>query len=161
MTDEPTNYADAPRAATVANKLYAGIETPHRSCGIAIAETFDRATAAYQALRRGGLTGVGECGAIVAGRLVLGELLGDPDPTGPATPELKAAIVRFEALWRQRLDRGQAPGNSVVCNDLTSQFVTFRSHKRHAFCTNLATTIAECVALALQDATYNAASRPT
>ena len=46
--------------------LYEGKQTPHRSCGIALAEAFDRGTAAYQALRRGGLTGEGQCGAIVA-----------------------------------------------------------------------------------------------
>jgi hypothetical protein len=34
--------------------LYQGTRTPHRSCGIALAETFNLQTAAYQSLRRGG-----------------------------------------------------------------------------------------------------------
>ena len=72
--------------------LYDGVETPHRSCGIALAETFDRPTAAYQSLRRGGITGKGRCGAVVAGQLLLGELLGDPDPVGKVTPALKQAM---------------------------------------------------------------------
>ncbi|MEZ4460070.1 MAG: hypothetical protein R3E66_10145 [bacterium] len=61
-----------------ARELYDGVQVRHRSCGIAIAETFGRATPAYQALRRGGITGCGECGAIKAGELVIGEILGIP-----------------------------------------------------------------------------------
>ena len=55
------------------------MEVPHRSCGIALAETFNLATTPYQCLRNGGITGKGECGAIKAGELILGEYLGDPD----------------------------------------------------------------------------------
>src|SRR6266446_10895012 len=73
--------------------LYEGVRVPHRSCGIAIAETFDLPTRPYQALRRGGITGKGPCGAIRAGEQVLGELLGDPDPIGAVTPELRAAVT--------------------------------------------------------------------
>lgn len=47
--------------------LYEGKQVPHRSCGIALAETFDLPTRPYQALRRGGITGCGACGAIRAG----------------------------------------------------------------------------------------------
>jgi len=129
-----------------ARVLYDGVLTPHRSCGIAIAETFGRATGAYQSLRRGGILGTGECGAIVAGRLVLGELLGDPDPTGAVTPALREAMADFEARWRQRVDRGRAPGVDIVCNTLTGQFADFRGRERHAFCTDLATEVATCVA---------------
>jgi predicted DNA binding protein len=43
--------------------LYQGRQVPHRSCGIALAETFGLATPAYQSLRRGGITGCGACGA--------------------------------------------------------------------------------------------------
>lgn len=133
-------------ACEKARILYEGTRTPHRSCGIAIAETFGRDTPAYQSLRRGGITGCGECGAIVAGRLVLGELLGDPDPTGPVTEALRAAIDDYEARWPERVDRGAAPGNDVVCNTLTGQFTAFRSDERHAFCTRLATEVATTVA---------------
>src|SRR5262252_6981441 len=83
--------------------LYEGVRVPHRSCGIAIAETFGLPTRPYQALRRGGITGKGACGAIRAGEHVLGELLGDPDPTGAVTPELRAAIAWFQDAWLARL----------------------------------------------------------
>src|SRR4051794_14885559 len=76
--------------------LYEGVRVPHRSCGIAIAETFGLPSRPYQALRRGGITGKGACGAIRAGEHVLGELLGDPDPGGAVTAELRAAISWFQ-----------------------------------------------------------------
>lgn len=135
-----------------ARLLYDGVETPHRSCGIALAETFGVETRPYQALRRGGITGCGECGAIKAGELILGELLGDPDPTGPVTDALRIAAVRYRALWQTRLERGDAPGDSIVCNDLTGQFADFRSPERHAFCTRLVATVAGCIAQALDEA---------
>lgn len=134
-----------------AHTLYEGVVVPHRSCGIALAETFGLATTAYQSLRRGGITGRGECGAIVAGRLVLGELLGDPDPTGQVTPQLRDAMERYEAHWRARVDRGTAPGDGIVCNTLTGPFPIFRSPERHHFCTALATEVATAVAEALSD----------
>jgi hypothetical protein len=126
--------------------LYQGTRTPHRSCGIALAETFNVPTAAYQSLRRGGITGCGECGAIMAGRLILGEVFGDPDPTGRVTDKLRAAINDYEALWAERVKRRDAPGASIVCNTLTGQFEAFRSPARAAFCTDLAAAVAECVA---------------
>src|SRR5688572_261331 len=36
--------------------LYEGVRTPHRSCGIALAETFGLPTPAHQALRRAAIT---------------------------------------------------------------------------------------------------------
>ncbi|MCB9779014.1 MAG: hypothetical protein H6742_10655 [Alphaproteobacteria bacterium] len=133
------------RARETCRVLYEGAVVPHRSCGIALAETFCLATSPYQSLRRGGITGRGECGTVVAGRLILGQLLGDPDPTGAVTPALAAAAETYEQLWRDRLDRGAAPGDSVVCNVLTGQFAEFRSAPRHAFCTMLATDVAGVV----------------
>ncbi len=124
---------------------------PHRSCGIALAETFGRPTAAYQALRRGGILGQGECGAIVAGRLLLGEILGDPDPAGPVTPALRDAMERYEVRARARINRGSAPGDGIVCNTLTGVFPVFRSAERHAFCTALATEVATALAEVLDD----------
>ena len=121
--------------------LYDGKETPHRSCGIALAETYGRATAPYQALRRGGITGAGTCGAVVAGQLILGELLGDPDPTGPVTPALRAAMTAYQAEIARRLDRP-----SLVCNDLVRPFGEFGSPARHTHCLDLATTVSEVLA---------------
>lgn len=126
--------------------LYEGRVTPHRSCGIAMAETFGRATPAYQALRRGGITGGGECGVIVSARLVLGEVFGDPDPTGPVTGALREAVSDYEARWRGRIDRGAAPGTDIVCNTLTGPFPEFRSDARASFCTRLATEVGTLLA---------------
>lgn len=144
LDPEQTRYVQAARDK--AWVLYEGKQTAHRSCGIAIAETFGVPTASYQALRKGGLTGRGECGAIVAGRLILGELLGDPDPTGPVTPELAAAMRLYDTLWPRRMNRGRAPGSDIICDTLVSPFEVFKGPERAAFCTHLAATVAECVA---------------
>jgi hypothetical protein len=127
-----------------ARRLYEGKETPHRSCGICLAETFGRPTPAYQSLRRGGITGEGTCGAVVAGQLVLGELLGDPDPTGAVTPALRHAMIDLRDELARRL-----PRPSLVCNDLVRAFGDFQSPERQAHCTDLAATVAEAVATVL------------
>lgn len=127
-----------------ARVLYEGKVTPHRSCGIALAEAFDRETPAYQSLRRGGLTGEGRCGALVAGELLLGELLGDPDPTGPPRPALRDAIVAYRAEVERRVRTGGA--RTQICNDLVSRFPVFASEERAAFCTDIVATVAEIVA---------------
>lgn len=123
--------------------LYEGRETPHRSCGIALAEAFGRPTAAYQSLRRGGITGQGSCGAIVAGQLLLGEFLGDPDPRGPVTAQLRAAALRYDERVRSEVDRGVSP--DIICNNLTAQWGDFKGDARHAFCTNLVAEVAQIV----------------
>src|SRR5262249_15263481 len=84
--------------------LYEGVKVPHRSCGIALAETFNRPTRPYQALRRGGITGLGFCGSIRAGEHVLGELLGDPDPGGGVTPVLRAAVEWYQKQFPRRIN---------------------------------------------------------
>ena len=135
------------RAREKAFVLYEGRRVPHRSCGIALAETFNLATSPYQSLRRGGITGAGECGAIKAGELVLGEYLGDPDPTGAVTPDLRAAAEAYHAAWRERVDRGPGGASgSIICNDLTAPHGDFLGAERKAFCTNIAATVAEIVA---------------
>jgi hypothetical protein len=126
--------------------LYEGKRTPHRSCGIALAETFGLATPAYQALRRGGITGLGACGAIRAGEQVLGELLGDPDPTGGVTAPLRAAITWYQTRAAE-IDRGGAP--DIVCNNLTRRFGDFAGEPRKQFCTSLAAEVAALTAEAL------------
>lgn len=161
MSDDPERAATRPLSADEARSvlaarqkafiLYEGVETPHRSCGICLAEVFNLPTAPYQALRRGGITGEGECGAIVAGRLVLGQLFGDPDPTGATTEALQQAINLYTTLWRERVDRREAPAGrgevpDMVCNTLTSQFPIFRSPERAGFCTHLSTEVATAVA---------------
>lgn len=123
--------------------LYDGVRTPHRSCGIALAETFDRPSAAYQSLRRGGITGQGTCGAVIAGQLLLGEFLGDPDPTGKVTPALRSAMQEYQARVDAELDRGRSP--DLVCNHLTEQHGEFMGPARHHFCTGLVGQVAGIV----------------
>lgn len=142
LTDDEQRRIEAARRH--ASVLYEGVITPHRSCGIALAETFGVATRPYQILRRGGLTGSGTCGTVMAGRMLLGEILGDPDPSGPVTPLLRAAVEEFEARWPERL--GRTRDDSVVCNDLVARFDDFRGPARVAFCTLLAAEVAALVA---------------
>jgi hypothetical protein len=127
-----------------ARLLYEGKAVPHRSCGMALAETFGREPRPYHALRRGGVTGIGECGAVVAGGLVLGELFGYPDSTAPTSVTLREAMIRYQALVARRLPKG--PGGTIVCNDLVAPFRDFRSDERTLFCTVIASTVAEIVA---------------
>ncbi len=148
-SDRPLSADEAAYIAAARDKafvLYEGVRTPHRSCGIAIAETFALPTPAYQSLRRGGITGKGACGAIRAGEQVLGELLGDPDPTGAVTPELRAAVAWFQDAWLARL-RGGNP--DIVCDHLVRPHGEFTGPARKAFCTNLAADVAALAAEAL------------
>lgn len=152
MAESSTRDLTADEAAYVAAArdkafvLYEGVSTPHRSCGIAIAETFALPTRPYQALRRGGITGKGDCGAIRAGEQVLGELLGDPDPTGAVTAELRAAITWYQDAWLRRLRDGNP---DIVCDHLVQLRGDFAGPVRKAFCTNLAADVAALAAEAL------------
>jgi len=169
-SDDPTPAPALPEDATLdlvawaearTWLLYEGVEVAHRSCGIALAETFGLPSRPYQAMRCGGITGCGECGAIKAGELILGELLGDSDPTGAVTPSLARGAARYRALWQQEVDRGSA--ESIICNDLTGQFATFHGPERAHFCTRLAATVSRCVARVLleEGATITPTDRPT
>jgi hypothetical protein len=127
-----------------AELLYEGEKVAHRSCGIALAETFGLPTRPYQALRRGGITGEGACGAIRGGEQILGEILGDPDPTGQVTDALRRAITWYQQAWRQRMGR-----SDIVCNDLTRPLGDFYGAARKRYCTDLSAMVAELVAEAL------------
>lgn len=124
--------------------LYEGRLTPHRSCGIALAEAFDRGTLAYQSLRRGGLDGEDTCGAIVAGQLLLGELLGYADPTAPAAQALKDAMARYRVEIARRVRTGGA--RTQLCKDLVARFPVFASDERALFCADIVATVAQLVA---------------
>jgi hypothetical protein len=150
-----TNQSERELIAAAKRKafiLYEGKQVPHRSCGICLAETFNLPTAPYQALRRGGITGEGECGAIKAGELVIGEYFGDPNPTGAVTPVLREAIQYYRDQWQKRADLGpgctrRADGSlDIICNHLTAPQGEFTEEKRQQFCTNIAATVAELVA---------------
>jgi hypothetical protein len=144
LTPEEQAYIAAARGK--AYVLYEGVKTPHRSCGIAIAETFDLPTRPYQALRRGGITGKGACGAIRAGEQVIGELLGDPEPTGAVTPALRDAVAWFQDTWLIRLRGGNA---DIVCDHLVRPHGDFMGPARKHFCTNIAADVAALTAEAL------------
>jgi hypothetical protein len=152
LTSDEASYIAAARDKAFV--LYEGVRTPHRSCGIALAETFGLATPAYQALRRGGITGQGTCGAIRAGEQVLGELLGDPDPIGAVTPALRAAVIWYQGAWRDRLVPHEP---DIVCDNLVRRHGEFAGPARKAFCTSLA---AEVAALTAEALCRFAASRP-
>lgn len=143
------------RAQETAHILYEGKRVPHYSCGICIAATFGLPTRPFQSLRKGGVTGEGECGAIVAGRLVLGYFLGDPDPTGPLRPELLEAMEYYENLWKERTEPGQALAQGdradIRCNTLVGHLADdFWGEERMGHCTRLAAQIAACVAETLE-----------
>lgn len=143
-----TNRATyAAQARTRAEALYAGVVTPHRSCGIALAETFGVGHRPYQALRKGGITGDGPCGAIQAGVILLGELLGDPDPTGGVTPELRSAILAYRAAIAGKVTQQV----DTTCNARTAGFSSFSSPERLASCVSIAGVAAETVAEVLWD----------
>ncbi len=141
--DRPLTEAEAAtvRAAREGAHLrYEGKTVPHRSCGVAIAETFGRPLPAYHSLRKGGLTGRGECGTAVAGRLVLGELLGDP--LGPPTPAVVEATLAYEAHWDARC----GVDGDRACHRLMAPFPDFQGPARAARCTSLAAETAALVA---------------
>jgi hypothetical protein len=142
LTAEGAAYVAAAREKAFV--LYEGVRVAHRSCGIALAETFGLATPAYQALRRGGITGKGACGAIRAGEQVLGELLGDPDPVGGVTPELRAAVTWYQAAWLALMREPD-----ITCDRLVRPHGDFAGPARKAFCTNLAADVAALTAEAL------------
>jgi hypothetical protein len=144
LTDQELDYIA--RARDTAFVLYEGVRTPHRSCGIAVAETFGLPTRPYQALRRGGITGTGTCGAMRAGEQALGELLGDPDPTGAVTPALRAAVTWYQGA-AAGIDRGGAP--DTICNNLVRPLGDFAGPRRKAFCTSIAAEVAALTAEAL------------
>ena len=77
---------------------------------------------------------------------MLGELLGDPDPTGAVTPALREAIAWFQDAWLARL-RGGNP--DIVCDHLVRPHGDFAGAARKAFCTNIAADVAALTAEAL------------
>lgn len=145
LTEQEQSLVDAARDKAFV--LYEGKQVPHRSCGIALAETFSLPTPSYQSLRRGGITGEGYCGSIRAGEMVLGELLGDPDPTGAVTDDLRRAVNWYQRQVPLRLDPVHSP--DYVCNNLTRQHGEFMGDARKSFCTDLTAEIAALTAEAL------------
>lgn len=132
--------------------LYEGKQTPHRSCGVCLAETFGVEWRAYQALRRGGVTGEGACGAIRAGEMILGELLGPTEPEGPVTPQMRDALVYYQQRWKEK--QAVAGWKDTICNTLVAPFPDFKGPERAGFCTNMAADAAELIAESLLKVGY-------
>ena len=86
---------------------------------------------------------------------MLGELLGDPDPTGAVTSALRAAISWYGEAWPGRLvpDVPSGPGEpgqpDIICDHLVRRLGDFAGPARKAFCTNLAAEVAALTAEAL------------
>ena len=126
-------------------ELYAGEIVAHRSCGIALAQTYGRRHEPYQALRRGGITGLGTCGAIRAGELILGEIFGDPDPGGRTTESLRDAVLAYHERLRKMAGYPEDLAHQT-CRQLTDPQGDFHSAKRHHFCTDLAANVSRALA---------------
>lgn len=140
------------QARKLSNAYYTNQFGAHYSCGIAIALTFGLDPKSYRSLRRGGILGYSECGALKAGEMVLGEFLGDPDPTGPVTDELREAVAEYR---RRLANAGYRPYHS--CHEFTNKFTEFDSDDRRSFCAGLvefvAGTVAEILAASKVDFT--------
>ena len=72
--------------------------------------------------------------------MLLGELLGDADPTGAVTEELRAAMDWYQEQIPLRFDRGESP--DYVCNHLTVPLGDFMGPRRRQFCTDLTSEVA-------------------
>jgi hypothetical protein len=128
----------------IARRLYEGKECPHYSCGICLAVTFGCNPNSYKSLRKGGITGKGECGALKAGEMILGEYLGDPDPTGPITEELQTAVAEYRKAVHEKI--APAGGAYSSCSSLTGEFTDFTGEARKAFCAEIVTATVEILA---------------
>lgn len=128
----------------VARRLYEGKECPQHSCGICLAMTFGCNPNAYKSLRKGGITGEGECGALKAGEMILGEYLGDPSPAGPITENLQAAVAEYRKAVREKI--APAGGAYSSCSSLTGKFADSTGKERKEFCAGLVTATAEILA---------------
>ena len=95
---------------------------------------------------------------MVAGQLVLGEVLGDPDPTGAVTPALRAAMRRYVDRVEAELDRGASP--DLVCAHMTAPHGDFAGAARHAFCTRVVAQVAQLVDETLREAGAAVAATP-
>lgn len=143
-TKEHEKVEEAKKKAVV---LYEGKVVKHHSCGASVAMTFDRSVIPYQSLRRGGITGLRFCGSIRAGELILGEILGDPTPTGKVTLSLKNAITWYQSQIPKRFK--PSTENDYVCNHLTNDKGDFMGENRKEFCTELTGKVAALTTEAL------------
>lgn len=129
-----------------AHRLYEGVQVAHHSCGASIAVTFSSDPRPYQSLRRGGLSGNRFCGSIRGGELLLGEVLGDPSPSGSVTDELRSAMSWYQEEIPKRFP---AKDDDYRCNSLTAPQGDFFGPLRKKFCTELTADVAALAGEAL------------
>ena len=146
LTPDEAAYVAAARDKAFV--LYEGVRTPHRSCGIALAETFGLPTPAYQALRRGGITGRARAARSAPASRCSASCSAIPIPTGAVTPALRAAVTWYQDAW-QRARWSPAATPDIVCDHLVRPHGDFAGPARKAFCTNLAAEVAALTAEAL------------
>lgn len=129
-------------ARQTAEALYRGERIEHRSCGVAVAVTFGLNPVPYSILRRGGLTGERECGALRGGEMALTELMSGDQHLG--LPDgLKDAVTEYRERSHHELLDGR---EDTTCNGLVRLFDDFDSAERKSHCTTLASQVAGLVA---------------
>ncbi len=143
----PEQIATIEAAREKARVLYEGKIVAHRSCGICLAETFGLPWRPYEILRKGGLTGEGTCGAIRAGEMVIGEILGPEKSTDPPPDAMRVATELYQRRWRERAESDRWP--DAICNTLIRPLGDFGGEKRKGFCTDMAAEAAAIAAEAL------------
>lgn len=95
---------------------------------------------------------------VIAGRLLLGEFLGDADPTGPVTEALRNAVQQYNTRVQTELDRGPSP--DLICNHMTAPHGEFRGPARHGFCTRVVAQVAQLVDETLREAGVEVEATP-
>ena len=132
-----------------AHDLYCGERLTKRASGVAIAETFGRRVTAYHGLSHGGFNGDGECGAIIAGRLVLAEFLGNSDPKEIKEGILVEAVLRYQQQIARRV---QGRGSTdFVCSSLIAAYDDYSDPERLHFCCRLVSEVSRILAEILID----------
>jgi hypothetical protein len=137
------------RLSARARDLYSGQHLVARTSGVAIAETFGRRVSPYHGLARGGIAGEGECGAIVAGRLVIAEFLAGPDPKGILEGDLGVALRRYQHDIEHRIQGRGSP--DYICSSLVAPYDGYDDPARVPFCTAVVAEVARIVAAILLD----------
>ena len=132
-----------------AHDLYGGERLTKRGSGVTIAETFGRRVTAYHGLSRGGFNGEGECGATIAGRLILAEFLGNSDPKEINDGTAVEAITRYQGEIQRRI---QGRGSTdFICNSLIAAYEDYNDPQRLKFCCQLVCEVTRILAEILID----------
>ena len=80
--------------------------------------------------------------------MVLGEYLGDPNPTGAMTDALKNGMAHYRRLLAEA---GLAPLAIITCDHLVQNYPDFMGDDRKAFCADLVVKVTEMVEQVLEE----------